>query len=119
MPLARSDVPYTTFVVTATVGPIHEGGSWRPGGKINTPEHWRQRADEMRALAAAMDDGDAKSKLLKLAADYESLAERAAKRSDRPTAYDTFPRGCRVRRGGKRAVPKSGRSAKPEAMFHP
>jgi len=33
-----------------------------------------------------MADGDAKSKLLKLAADYESLAERAAKRSNRPAA---------------------------------
>lgn len=41
-------------------------------------EHWRKRAEELRVLAADATDAKEKQTLLKLAADYEHLAERAA-----------------------------------------
>ena len=40
------------------------------------PAHWRQRADEMRAAAKEMTDVEAKETLLKIATDYDRLAER-------------------------------------------
>jgi hypothetical protein len=49
---------------------------------INNPKHWRQRAEEMRALAAVADDLDARSSMLIVADEYEKLAQRAEQRSD-------------------------------------
>jgi hypothetical protein len=48
---------------------------------INDPAHWRARAQEMRALADSAQDEAAKETMLKVAQDYERLAERAEKRS--------------------------------------
>ena len=42
--------------------------------KISDPEYWRRRAEEARTLANALTDPDAKSKMLKIAEDYEKLA---------------------------------------------
>jgi hypothetical protein len=53
-----------------------------PASYINDPQHWRDRADEMRGLAAQMKEADAKATMLRLAADYDKLAERAARRAD-------------------------------------
>ncbi len=39
--------------------------------------HWRERAREARALAEEMSDQEARSRMLRIAADYEKLAERA------------------------------------------
>ena len=49
---------------------------------INDPDHWRKRAEEMRALAAEMHEPDTKAIMVRLAADYDKLAERAAQRAD-------------------------------------
>ena len=46
------------------------------------PKHWRNRAKEMRALAEGVKDRQAKATMLKIANDYEKLAERADLRSD-------------------------------------
>jgi hypothetical protein len=46
------------------------------------PKHWRNRAKEMRALAESVKDRQAKATMLKIANDYEKLAERADLRSD-------------------------------------
>ena len=51
---------------------------------INDPEHWRQRAEQMRALAAEMGDPQARQGMLQLAQDYERLAERAVQRTGEP-----------------------------------
>jgi hypothetical protein len=48
---------------------------------INDPEHWRQRAAEMRALAEWVKDEQAKQTMLRTAKDYERLAQRAEERS--------------------------------------
>jgi hypothetical protein len=43
----------------------------------NDPQHWRDRAAEMRALAVEMGDTEAVTLMRDLAADYEKLAQRA------------------------------------------
>jgi len=44
------------------------------------PDHWRMRAEEMRVLAEAMLTRDTKATMLRIAADYERLAEWAEQR---------------------------------------
>jgi hypothetical protein len=40
------------------------------------PSHWRERAAQMRALAVGTQDGEAAALMLKLAEDYDKLADR-------------------------------------------
>jgi hypothetical protein len=44
-------------------------------------QYWRDRAEEVRASAEAMHDPVARQTLLKIAEEYERLAERAARRA--------------------------------------
>jgi hypothetical protein len=48
---------------------------------VNDSKHWRDRAAEMRVLADEMKDIAGKTMMLKLADDYDKLAERAQVRS--------------------------------------
>lgn len=48
---------------------------------IKDPAHWRQRAEAMRRLAEDLRDSEAKGAMLRVAADYDKLAERAMLRS--------------------------------------
>ena len=48
---------------------------------INDPEHWRNRAEEACTLADQMSDEMSKQTMLRIAADYDRLAERAALRA--------------------------------------
>ena len=52
-----------------------------PSRLVDDPEHWRDRATEMRDLLDAITDLDMKSKVLRLADDYDTLAERAEDRA--------------------------------------
>jgi ABC-type phosphate/phosphonate transport system substrate-binding protein len=47
---------------------------------VNDPKHWRDRAEETRTLADQMSDETSKQMMLRIAADYERLAERAEQR---------------------------------------
>jgi hypothetical protein len=47
---------------------------------INDPKHWHERAKEMRALAENAGDEESKQAMLRIAQDYETLAQRALER---------------------------------------
>jgi Arc/MetJ-type ribon-helix-helix transcriptional regulator len=53
-----------------------------PASHINDPDHWHKRAEEMRALARDVQDHEARVVMLRLAADYDKLSQRAARRAD-------------------------------------
>jgi hypothetical protein len=61
-----------------TVGPQ----SMRPPRGTNDPEHWRNRAAQMRSVAAKMAGSDAAILMTDLAAEYDKLADRVARRVD-------------------------------------
>jgi hypothetical protein len=46
---------------------------------INDPTHWRERAEEMRALAEGMHERETVETFLKLAADYDKLERNPIK----------------------------------------
>ena len=48
-----------------------------PVSVINDPQHWHERAAEMRKLAEDVNDSAAKETMLRIATDYDRLAERA------------------------------------------
>ena len=50
---------------------------------INDAKHWRDRAAEMRALSDDIKNLDAQRMMLKLANDYDKLANRAEDRAAR------------------------------------
>ena len=54
---------------------------------INNPRHWRARAEEMRVLAEDLKDEHARQTMLRLAQDYDYLAERAEKHSSGSTLH--------------------------------
>lgn len=49
-------------------------------------DHWRKRAGEMRRLAQIIVRPKPKEMVLRLAEDYERLAEQAAERMKKPAA---------------------------------
>ena len=48
---------------------------------INDPEHWLERAEQMRTLADELDDEQVKETMLRIVNDYGRLAERAEQRA--------------------------------------
>ena len=53
-----------------------------PASRVNDYKHWRDRAAEMRALSDMMKDAETVATMLRLAEDYDKLADRADKRSN-------------------------------------
>jgi hypothetical protein len=56
-------------------------GTVMPASFINNPDHWMQRANEMRALASGAADEQSRQTMLRIATDYERLARRAEQRT--------------------------------------
>jgi predicted Rossmann-fold nucleotide-binding protein len=56
-----------------------------PAPAIDDPQHWRDSANEIRALVNDVKDEASKQKMLRIADDYERLAKRAEDRGKRPT----------------------------------
>jgi hypothetical protein len=52
-------------------------GGMMASDNINDPKHWRDRAAEMRASSEETKDADTRKIMLRLASDYDQLAERA------------------------------------------
>ena len=56
---------------------------------LYNPKHWRKRADATRIKAAALADERSRQKLLRVAEEYERLAQRAEQwltaQKDRPS----------------------------------
>ena len=48
---------------------------------IYDPAHWRSRVAEARTIADGLNDPEAKRSMLKIAEEYERLAERAIQRA--------------------------------------
>jgi hypothetical protein len=44
------------------------------------PKHWCDRAREMRSIAVKLKDPQARAKMLRVAADYEKIAQTAIER---------------------------------------
>ena len=57
-----------------------------PSYFIYTPQHWRQRASEMRVLANSVDGRDAQETMLRMAQHYDRLATKAEEQSQTPRA---------------------------------
>ena len=53
---------------------------------IEDAQHWRERAEEMRAVAEALCDAEAQRMMLGIAEGYERLAQRARDRADAKTS---------------------------------
>jgi hypothetical protein len=48
---------------------------------VNDPHHWLERAAAMRALSETMKDVQVRAMMLRLANDYDKLADRAEERA--------------------------------------
>jgi hypothetical protein len=56
------------------------GAQLMPAKTTDDPHHWLERAAQMRALSAHIEDAEARKIMLRLADDYEKIADRAAER---------------------------------------
>jgi hypothetical protein len=61
--------------------PNHDGITPPDPDKINDPQHWQERAQQAFAMAEAMGDVEAREAMLKVAEQYERLAQWALDRS--------------------------------------
>jgi hypothetical protein len=66
-------------------------GAFVPNSFINDPAHWLRRTAETRALAQSMSDPQSKEAMLRIAQDYEHLAERAKLRAKAPPQSTHYP----------------------------
>ena len=56
---------------------------------LNDPEHWLKRAEEARSVAEQLSDPESKGTMLRIAKDYERLAEHAELRARKQSQSST------------------------------
>jgi hypothetical protein len=49
-------------------------------GFVTDPDHWRERADDIRATANSLDNESAKARMLRIAEGYEKLRRQTEQR---------------------------------------
>ena len=76
---------------------------------INDAKHWRDRAVEMRALSDEMKDVEVRSLILRLANDYDKLADRAEQRASSDKAPSPCPRVKTTNNGSETGPRNSSR----------
>jgi hypothetical protein len=52
-------------------------------GRFDDPEHWRGRAEEARTLGEQLTDAVSRRTLLRIAEEYDLLAEHAQRRAEK------------------------------------
>jgi len=57
---------------------------------MNDAKHWRERAEEVRAVAETMNDGEARRLMQGIAESYDHLAQRAEQRMKQPPLAETI-----------------------------
>ena len=65
-------------------------------GFITDPEHWRQRAEDMRLTARSLMDENAKARMLKIAEGYDALGRQTEERIAKEPAWSVSARPFRV-----------------------
>jgi len=55
------------------------------------PRHWRERAEKTRDKAEQFSMRNQRDRLLKIAEEYDRIAERAAERQQAPRVAETTP----------------------------
>jgi len=60
---------------------------------IDDAKHWRERAEEVRAVAEALTDTEAQRKMLGIAEGYDRLAQRAQERAEAKASREPAPPG--------------------------
>jgi len=66
--------------------PFEEFQVGMPESVLDDPEHWRARAEEARSVAEQLSDPESKRTMLRIADDYERLAEHADLRARRQSS---------------------------------
>src|SRR5215470_10765790 len=77
-----------------------------PRSFLNDPRHWRERAEEARSRADQIAEPQSKNAMLRIAHDYEVLAERAEARASGHSLKIRLThcrRGCTQSRSAHRA----------------
>ena len=63
-----------------------------PTGLLDNPGYWQARAEEARVVAESLQDPTSREIMLRIASDYERMAEKAEERSKRKIRHDTSGR---------------------------